>query len=64
MSRSELERHLRRQGCRLDYEGGRHSIWRNLQNGATSAVPRHPEVKRNTARRICDDLGVARHPEL
>ncbi|MCC6685627.1 MAG: type II toxin-antitoxin system HicA family toxin [Fimbriimonadaceae bacterium] len=64
MKRSELERHLRASGCRLEREGAKHAIWKNPMNGATSAVPRHAEVKRNTARRICIDLAILRPPGL
>jgi predicted RNA binding protein YcfA (HicA-like mRNA interferase family) len=60
MKRSELERHLRSSGCVLDRQGGRHAIWLNPANEARAAVPRHTDIKRNTARRICDDLGIPR----
>ena len=29
-------------------------------NGSSAAIPRHHELKGNTARKICDDLGMAR----
>ncbi len=64
MTKSELERHLRKYGCTLAREGGRHSIWVNPANGASAAVPRHRELKKNTARRICQDLGVEKPNEL
>lgn len=64
MKRSELERHLRNAGCHLEREGGRHAIWLNPANGATAAIPRHSELKRNTARRICSDLGIEKPPSL
>ncbi|MEZ0325457.1 MAG: type II toxin-antitoxin system HicA family toxin [Fimbriimonas sp.] len=64
MSRGELERHLRSHGCAAMREGSRHTIWSNPALGRTAAVPRHQEIKRNTARRICDDLGIPRHPSL
>jgi len=64
MKRSEFERHLRSSGCLRVREGGRHAIWSNPANGATAAVPRHNELKRNTARRICFDLGIEKPPTL
>ncbi|MCZ7581398.1 MAG: type II toxin-antitoxin system HicA family toxin [Fimbriimonadaceae bacterium] len=64
MKRSEFERHLRSSGCRLEREGGRHAIWLNAANGATAAIPRHNEIKRNTVRRICSDLGIEKPPSL
>ena len=45
MKRIELIRHLSKQGCELLREGGRHSIWKNIQTGDMSAVPRHNEIK-------------------
>lgn len=58
MKRSELKRHLKKQGCDLVRHGGRHEIWENTATGATAAVPRHEQVKRNTARQICKDLEI------
>jgi predicted RNA binding protein YcfA (HicA-like mRNA interferase family) len=60
MKLSDLERHLRAEGCRLEREGGRHAIWLNPANRATAALPRHSEIKKNTVRRICGDLGIER----
>jgi predicted RNA binding protein YcfA (HicA-like mRNA interferase family) len=54
MKRRDFIRHLERQGCVLDREGGRHSIYRNPANGQSAAVPRHREIKDTTARTICD----------
>ena len=64
MKRSDFERHLRATGCQFEREGRRHSIWLNPANGASAAVPRHSELKRNTIRRICQDLGVEKPPGL
>jgi mRNA interferase HicA len=58
MKRTALLRHLRQYGCELDREGGRHSIWRNLQSKAKSGVPRHSEIGEQLVRKICKDLGV------
>lgn len=59
MKLSDLERHLRNQGCQLHREGGSHSIWRNLANNKITSVPRHREVKENTARAICKQLEIS-----
>jgi mRNA interferase HicA len=58
MKRIELIRHLSKQGCELLREGGRHSIWKNIQTGDMSAVPRHNEIKELIAQKICKDLGI------
>ncbi|HEX7446034.1 MAG TPA: type II toxin-antitoxin system HicA family toxin [Pirellulales bacterium] len=58
MKRTDFIRHLRLQGCYLDREGGRHSIYRNPANGRCAAVPRHREIKESLARAICGQLGI------
>lgn len=39
MKRRELLQHLRRNGCEMLREGGRHSVFWNPSNGRTSAIP-------------------------
>jgi mRNA interferase HicA len=58
VKRRELLRHLAAQGCVLVREGSNHSWWGNPANGRRSAVPRHTEINRFLARKICRDLGV------
>lgn len=60
MKRIDLIRHIESNECVLFREGGRHSIYKNLQNGNMTAIPRHREVKENLAKKICDDLGIPR----
>jgi predicted RNA binding protein YcfA (HicA-like mRNA interferase family) len=50
--------HLRRQGCRLEREGARHSIYVNPADGAKAPVPRHAEIDNRLARKICHQLGI------
>jgi len=58
MKRSKLEKHLRSFGCRFDHHGGNHDIWVNPLSGASAPIPRHTEVKKWTARGICEQLSV------
>jgi mRNA interferase HicA len=58
MKRTELIRHLKRNGCELLREGARHSIWRNTRLGNMAAVPRHNKIKEFMARKICRDLDI------
>lgn len=60
MKRRKLIKHLKRNNCYLDREGGKHSIFRNPDNGRCTAVPRHREIKNTLARVICDQLGIVR----
>jgi predicted RNA binding protein YcfA (HicA-like mRNA interferase family) len=55
---ADLERHLRQNGCLLAREGGRHTIWKNPANGKVAPVPRHREVKENTAKSVCKFLEI------
>ena len=61
MKRRDLIKHLKRHDCRLDREGGRHSIYRSEATGRCAAIPRHREIKETIARTICDQLLVP-HP--
>jgi mRNA interferase HicA len=52
MKLADLDRPMRSHGCTLYREGGNHSIWWNPANRKITSVPRHREVKDNTARAI------------
>jgi len=54
----ELISHLPEQGCRVDREGGRHTIYTNPANGAKAPVPRHGEIDHRLARKICQQLAI------
>src|SRR5262245_731641 len=60
MKRRDLIRHLEQHGCYLDREGGRHSIYRNPQNGRAVAVPRHREIQEPTDRTIFEQIVLPR----
>jgi len=59
VKRRELIQHLTAHGCELVREGSDHSWWGNPANGRRSAVPKHTEINRFLARKICRDLGIA-----
>ncbi len=60
MTYAELTRRLRRLGCQIARQGGRHEIWENPSNGRTVAVPRHAgqEIPPGTLRKILSELGI------
>jgi mRNA interferase HicA len=58
LKRHELIGHLKDLGCRLDREGGRHTIYTNPANSAKAPVPRHAEIDNRLAQKICQQLGV------
>ena len=58
MKLRDLERHLREHGCHFEREGGSHTLWKNPANGKVAPVPRHREVKENTARSVCRQLEI------
>ena len=53
-------RHIEAHGCVLVREGGNHTVYRNPANGLASTIPRHREIKKHLARKICDDMGIPR----
>jgi mRNA interferase HicA len=54
----DLKSHLRKQGCELVRQGGKHEVWQGPSGRAT--VARHREIPISTARAICSELGVDR----
>jgi mRNA interferase HicA len=59
LKRHQLIDHLKHQGCLLDREGGRHTIYINPVNGAKAPVPRHGEIDNRLARKICQQLAIS-----
>lgn len=58
MKKRDLERHLRRHGCYLHRNVGKHEMWLNPANGKEAAMPRHRVLKHPTAVGICKALGI------
>jgi len=58
MKRNVLLKHLRENGCMLDREGAKHSIYFNVITKASTVVPRHPDIRENTVKEICKQLGI------
>ena len=59
MKRTELLRHLIKNGCILEREGKKHTLFYNPDSGSSATVPRHREINTFTARGICKDLGIS-----
>jgi predicted RNA binding protein YcfA (HicA-like mRNA interferase family) len=59
MKRADLIRHIESHGCLFVREGSKHTVYRNLASGSTTTIPRHREIKKQLARKICADLGIA-----
>ena len=58
MKRTDLVRHILRQGCLFVREGASHSVFFNPEYKRTSTVPRHKEINDFLAKKICKDLGI------
>jgi hypothetical protein len=65
VKRRKLEAWLRDHGALLLRHGASHDVWATEGPPIrTATMPRHREVKPNTARSICDGLAVPRPPGL
>jgi len=62
LKRTTLIRHLTANGCELQREGARHSLWHNPATGKVEAIPRHQEIGNILARSICRALGIPDPP--
>jgi predicted RNA binding protein YcfA (HicA-like mRNA interferase family) len=60
MKRTDLIKHLERQGCEFLREGGSHTVYVNRKAKKVSTVPRHRRIDDNLCRKICKDLGISR----
>lgn len=60
MRYSELERLLKKAGCRVDHEGTRHTMWYSPITGQYFPVPRHKgqEGKTGTVEKILKAAGL------
>ncbi|PIR86988.1 MAG: hypothetical protein COU11_02890 [Candidatus Harrisonbacteria bacterium CG10_big_fil_rev_8_21_14_0_10_49_15] len=56
--RVTLIKHIRKSGCVFVREGAKHSLFFNPSNHRFSTVPRHTEIDKFLARKICRDLGI------
>lgn len=58
MKRLDLIRHLQTHGCELLREGGNHTVYANRKARTVSTIPRHREINKFLARKICRELEV------
>ena len=58
MKRKDLIKHLKRHGCELLREGGKHSAYVNRATHKSSTIPRHNEINDFLSRKICKDLEI------
>ncbi|MGD0077982.1 MAG: type II toxin-antitoxin system HicA family toxin [Sedimentisphaerales bacterium] len=58
MKRTDLVRHLEKQGCEFLREGGSHTVYANRKAKKVSTIPRHREINDHLCRKICKDLSV------
>jgi len=60
MKYSELERMLKKAGCRIDHEGKRHTMWYSPITGELFPVPRHQgqDAKVGTVNSILKAAGL------
>jgi mRNA interferase HicA len=59
MKRRDFISHLEKEGCVLNREGAKHSVFLNTENGHMATVPRHREIEILLARKICRQLDIS-----
>jgi hypothetical protein len=66
VKRRALERWMRRHQAMFHHHGSSHDVWWTASETSIqfASVPRHREIKPNTARAICDQLRIPRPPGL
>ena len=62
MKGSELEKMLKKKGCRFMEEGKKHEVWYSPINSSEFMVPRHEgkEMATGTVNKILKDAGIKR----
>jgi mRNA interferase HicA len=58
MKRRDSPRHLEKHGCEFLRAGGNDTIYVNRRAQKSSAVPRHREIIKFIAQKICKDLEI------
>lgn len=58
MKRKDVIKHLIENGCELEREGSKHTVFYNPMTNRSATVPRHREINTFTARAVCRDLGI------
>jgi len=58
MKRKALIKHILKEGCIFIKEGAKHSLFFNPLTKRFSTVPRHNEIDKFLANKICRDLGI------
>lgn len=58
MKKQDLEKHLKKHGCKLSRQGGNHEIWINPLGNKRTAIPRHIELDNTLCKQICKQLGI------
>ncbi|MEK7176050.1 MAG: type II toxin-antitoxin system HicA family toxin [Patescibacteria group bacterium] len=58
MKRTDLLRHILKNGCVLLREGSRHTVFFNTLTKQITTIPRHKEINNFLVKKICRDLGI------
>ena len=62
MKRADLIRHLEQHSCMFHREGSNHTLYRRTGTVLTSVVPRHREIVKVIAKKICKQLDIPDPP--
>jgi len=64
MKRKDLIKHLVENDCVFIREGAKHSVFLNPLTKIISTIPRHTEIHKFLADKICKDLGIKKPKEF
>jgi len=56
MKKKDLEKLLRKNGWKMERQGGNHEVWSN--GTSTEPIPRHREINEQLAKAIIKKLGL------
>ena len=59
MNKRFLVSYLEQHGCRLMRQGRKHEWWEHSVTRKRSSIPRHVEISKYLAKKICRDLGIS-----
>jgi predicted RNA binding protein YcfA (HicA-like mRNA interferase family) len=58
VKRNKLLKYLEENGCAFHRHGAKHDIYRNINSGKKTTIPRHSQIDKNLCALICKQLEI------